>query len=183
MRKERGSGRLIFVLICLAISGTVIAWSTYGPNSNAAIQKRLDRHAGDLADPNVPPELSDRMRDPSWTIKYWMGVGGKQSDCDQANEMMDKRAYARQTTKRGVVQHIYYLSDYVSSCGNTVTRALSYVEPEAKKWCQYRKSDSRFETLCTEWEQNKDSYVAELHAATQPTVDRYASYPYKGGRE
>lgn len=183
MRKEQGSSRLIFALVCMASAGAVIAWTTYGPGSNAANRKWLAEHEKSVSDPTVPPELSDRMRDPSWTIKYWMGVGVRQSDCDVANEMMDKHAYARQTTKRGSVLHTYYLSDYVSSCASTVTRILSYVEPQARKWCQYRDSDPRFKTLCAEWEQNKDNYIAELRASTQPTVDRYAKYPYKGGRE
>src|SRR5690606_10959893 len=54
----------------------------------------------DLHDMSVPPVLSERMKDPDWSIAKWMGVERKARPCIAADELMDNNAVSRTTTRR-----------------------------------------------------------------------------------
>ena len=127
-----------------------------------------------LNDPSAPPVLSSTMQNPDWSVKQWLAVGRKSSDCVMADEMMDRNATVRVVTNRRGGQKRYYLSDYVSSCENFFERMFfEIVEPQADKWCKFRQDSVRLEELCTEWTDNKDIYLQSLEAAARPTIERY----------
>lgn len=130
----------------------------------------------ELNDLSVPPILNSRMADPSWSIRYWMGVDNKDSDCVQANELMDNNATSKTSSGRRGGRRTHYLEDYINSCRNRISRILHYVQPNVKKWCAYRHTSARLETLCREWEQNGSDYIARIRNLDEPTLSRYARF-------
>ena len=122
-----------------------------------------------LNDPSAPPVLSNTMLDPDWSIRQWLAVGRKSSDCAMADEMMDQNATIKVVSRRGA-QRRYYLSDYVSSCQNFSDRMFfEIVEPQADKWCQFRQDSGRLEQLRDEWTENKELYTALI---PEPEISR-----------
>jgi hypothetical protein len=90
---------------------------------------------------------------------------------------MDHNATAK-TVTRGASSKTYYLKDYISSCEGRIARALEMAEPQARKWCAYRHTKPRIETLCREWEQNKTKYIASMKAADGLPPERWSSLMY-----
>lgn len=161
-------------LICLAgwyhwIDTSGEKRRTQASQSRQAIQDNLN-------DPDAAPILSNRMLSSDWSIGKWLAIGKKSSDCIMADEMMDKNATVK-IVKRGGRTTRHYLSDYIASCDSFSTRMyFETVTPRAEKWCQFRQTTSRLETLCTEWIDNKDRYLHSLKAAKAPTVARYRQF-------
>lgn len=163
--------RLAALAFIIAWIAAVLLWSEW---HTARTAEKNAQFARNLADPNVAPILSDIQADPSWTIRKWLTVDDQNSDCAAANEMMDRGATEKQLTKRGVVVRTYKLSDYVHSCETFAsTMMVDVVDPQAKKWCAFRKSGTRFEQLCNEWTRNRSVYLVRAKAQSKPTVERY----------
>lgn len=166
-----------FVLKTGAILLLLLGWYAWvdarGEDRRAEANERRQALKDNLNDPSAPPVLSSTMLDPDWSIRQWLAVGKKSSDCVMADEMMDKNATVKVVSRRGS-QRRYYLSDYVSSCQNFSGRMFfEIVEPQADKWCQFRQDSLRLEQLCNEWTQNKDLYLQSLRATASPTIERY----------
>lgn len=126
--------------------------------------------------PDGPPVLSNVMANPSWTIYHWMSVDKKGPDCIAADkQFMDRNRTSRTVVKRRS-SRTYYLADYIRSCRNRIQRMLNVVEPQAKQWCAYRHTSPRLETICHEWEANKDNYIAQIKRLDGPTFERYARF-------
>ncbi len=158
-------------LICLA--GWYHWIDTSGEKRRTEASQSRQAIQDNLNDPDAAPILSQTMQNPDWTIGKWLAVGRKSSDCIMADEMMDKNATAKIVKRRGASK-TYYLSDYIASCDSFSTRMyFEIVTPRAEKWCQFRKTTARLDTLCTEWTENKDRYWQNLQAAKQPTLERY----------
>lgn len=165
---------ILIVLLVIGWIGGVILWSDNRRNETIENNEQRKR---DLADPSVPPVLSDIQADPSWSIRKWLSVDEKSSDCEMADEMMDNNATVKTIRRRRGSVREYYLADYISSCQNFSGKMFhEIVEPQANKWCLYRKSNQRFEELCGEWLNNKDLYLAELRANAEPTLERYRAF-------
>ena len=161
------------VIILLFVAGWAFWVGAPNEDRNAQARASLEAMQDNLNDPTAPPILSDRMLDPDWSIRQWLSVGRKSSDCVMADEMMDNNATAKVVTRRGS-SRTYYLSDYMSSCQNFSERMyFEIVAPRAEKWCQFRDHTPRIEELCAEWTENKEFYLQSLRAAARPTVERY----------
>ncbi|MBI1686808.1 hypothetical protein [Caulobacter hibisci] len=128
-----------------------------------------------LADPSKPPVLTKAQRDPQFTIGTWIGVQSKASDCVTADEYMDRRATSK-TVRRGGHSRTYYLADYVRSCAGVFDSMVGVIRPQAVKWCAYRKTDQRLETLCQDWENNLPAYRAQFDLVNGPTLRRYKAF-------
>jgi hypothetical protein len=163
------------LLILGFIAAWLAGWVYYADIKNEATRQRNEQYARDMKDMSVPPVLSDRQTDPSWTIAYWLSVGEKSSDCVTADDYMDRNAISKTVTRNGNSK-TYYLKDYVESCQNRIPRNMEMVEPATRKWCAYRQTNLRLETLCREWEQNKDIYLARFRASDEPTLSRYRAF-------
>ena len=98
----------------------------------------------------IPPTLSERMRNSSFSIKGWIGVDKIQSDCKTANVYMDEGIIEKQRIKRNVIVHKYDIFGYLNSCKKASQRELNKVSPSIKKWCYYRSTDPRLEELWSE---------------------------------
>lgn len=162
---------LLFIVVWL---GGAVLWSQWHTSRS---KEKNAQFAKDVADPGVPPVLSEAQSDPSWTIRKWLSVDKGNSDCETANEMMDRGASEKVLTKRGAVIRTYTLADYVHSCETFGEKMLTdIVDPQARKWCMYRGADSRFDELCREWEQNRSQYLDEMNARSKPISDRYRQF-------
>lgn len=155
----------------------VVGWGFWiaAPNGSrqAEAQASLQAMRDNLNDPTAPPILSSRMLKPDWSIGKWLAIGKLSSDCVMANEMMDKNATVKTVKRKGVTRR-YYLSDYVSSCQNSLERLyFDIVTPRAEKWCQFRQHTARLEQLCKEWTENHEMYLQSIRAAARPTLERY----------
>lgn len=168
-------GLILFVVLVLWLLG-VYVYTEYQHN---ATEQSLVKSAANLNDPLAPPIISERMRDPSWSIRYWLDVDKKSSDCTMADEIMDKGGNVKILTKRGSEVRRYYLSDYISSCQNRIKRSLEMVERPAQKWCKFKDKDPRLAELCTEWSNNKETYLTTIKRNDSPTLERYKNYHNK----
>ncbi|EOY8186142.1 hypothetical protein [Hafnia paralvei] len=141
--------------------------------------KSVAQYEKNMNDPNSPPVLSERMRDPSWNIAYWIDVDRKSSDCIMADEIMDAGGNVKVSYKRGAETSRHYLSEYISSCSNRVNRTIEQVERPARKWCAFKNNDPRLAQLCSEWSNNKNIYLNKIKQLDAPTLNRYENYPNK----
>jgi hypothetical protein len=163
---------LKIAIIFLFLVGWVFWIETPNDERRAETLASLQAMQDNLNDPTAPPILSSRMLKPDWSIRYWLGIGKKNSDCVMADEMMDNNATVKYVTRRST--KAYYLSDYMSSCQNSrEQRYFEVVKPKAEKWCQFRHETARLEEICTEWTENKEFYLQNLRAAAGPTIERY----------
>ena len=165
---------LKFGVILMFIVGWYAWTGKRSEDRRAETSERRQSFQDNLNDPSAPPVLSSTMLDPDWSIRKWLAVGQKSSDCAMADEMMDQNATVKIVTRRRGATSRYYLSDYVSSCQNFSDRMFfEIVEPQADKWCQFRQDSDRLEQLCDEWTDNKDLYLQSLRSAASPTIERY----------
>ncbi|ECN0920297.1 hypothetical protein AAHT98_27300 (plasmid) [Klebsiella pneumoniae] len=169
-------GFIQFVIFAIFLYG--VYWIAIKPPYTAQ-KSYADLVEENTNDPSAPPIISSTMRDPSWSIRYWLDVDKKSSDCVMADEIMDKGGNVKILRKRGAVIKEYYLADYISSCKNRINRSLEMVDKRAKKWCDFKNTDHRLQELCTEWTNNKDIYLATIHKIDDPTLYRYDNYPNK----
>ena len=132
---------------------------------------------GDQVQPDGPPVLSETMANPKWTIAHWMSVDEKSHDCVNADDLMARNVTSNITRdRRGNVIASHSLEDYITSCRRRVERETDMVEPQARRWCAYRHTSPRLETICREWEDNKANYIARIMASDAPTLDRYKTF-------
>ena len=125
------------------------------------------------ADLSIPPVLSDRMKDPSWTIRYWVGADSMSFDCRTAHQYMDEGVIQKTTKPRRGPAQTHNIFEYLGSCKRAAQRAIDQVSPQVKKWCHYRSTDLRLDKLCREWEDNGKSYIAAIQAQYDSTVARF----------
>ncbi|QGM44414.1 hypothetical protein [Methylocystis heyeri] len=159
------------VFLGIWIAGVIF----YANMDREAIGRSNEKYEREINDLSVPPTLGARIEDPSWSIAYWISADKKDADCVTADEYMDHNAESKTVTQRGHTK-TYYLSEYIDSCRNRVKRALEQVTPPVRKWCAYRHTSPRLETLCHEWEQNKDIYISRMNKLDGPTLARYAAF-------
>lgn len=171
MRAYRMSWRKngLFVLCTAVFVGGVIFFANRDNELAAASNAARER---DLADMSIPPVLSPLQKQPDWTVRQWMGIGEKDSDCTRADEMMDKNISQEIRIRRGR-RTVVDLGELVSSCRNRPQRLIEMVDPQARKWCAYRTSDPRLDQLCQEWTSNRESYLAEIARTDGPMISRY----------
>ena len=137
------------------------------------IMRRNSERERVLKDMSIPPTLSDRMKDPSWTIRYWLGVDKMGHDCKIAHEYMDDGVLERTIRGRRTRGRTHNIFEYLGSCKRAPQRAIAMVTPQAKKWCHYRKTDPRLEELCSEWEKNGGNYISMLEEQYKSTELRF----------
>jgi len=147
----------------------------YANMEKETARKSNEKYEREINDLSVPPTLGARIEDPNWSIAYWISADKKDADCATADEYMDHNAVSKTVARRGHSK-TYYLAEYVESCSNRVKRALEQVAAPVRKWCAYRRTNPRLETLCHEWEQNKDRYIAQMNELDGPTLARYAEF-------
>lgn len=136
---------------------------------------------------SIQPVLSKEMRDPSWSIRHWISADKMNMDCKIAHEYMDQGILSKTTSRRrsgaGTTHTIF---EYLRSCKNWAKTASDIVSPQAKKWCHYRKNESRLDQLCSEWEGNKDVYIKTIENQYKETEIRFNKITngyYKGELE
>lgn len=146
----------------------------YIEHDNEQTKIRNELREEELKDMSIPPTLSDRMKDPSWSIEYWIMADKFDPDCKTANEYMDENILEKTVTRRGS-SYTHNIFEYLHSCKNASKRALELVQPRAKKWCYYKARDKRFEELCNEWEQNGQRYLKQIEQSYDVTIKRFQS--------
>ena len=168
---RRSKVLLVLGLIALWFSG----WILFGDSGFTQTREVNEQFERDLDDLSIPPVLSSTMMNPSWTIAYWIGADVKSSDCVTADEFMDRNAVSKTITRRGNSK-TYYLAEYVESCRGRVQREVNRVDRYARKWCAFRHAHLRFEVVCREWEQNRNTYIARMQALDGDTLARYSRF-------
>lgn len=159
----------------LWVIGTVAIITIYVQYLNHSQQKTIEsnkKFQEELKDMSIPPKLSKIQRQSSWTIKYWISADKMHSDCQTAHEYMNEGVLEKTIRRKGR-SRTYSIFDYLHSCKTASKRAEELVSPQAKKWCHYRKTDSRLETLCAEWETHGKSYLKKIESDYSSTEARF----------
>lgn len=163
----------LLLLLIIALPIYFFAISSCSKNSAEEVRARNAEREKSLADMSIPPVLPDRMRDPSWTIRHWIGADGMSSDCRTAHEYMDDGVLEKTVRRRRGASRTYNIFQYLGSCKRAAQRAIDQVSPHAKKWCHYRATDARLNELCEEWEKNGESYISTIRANYDSTEARF----------
>jgi len=162
-------------LLVIACAVCIFAVVSCGKDDmEEARKKNIEREAM-LNDMSIPPVLSDTMRDPSWSIKYWIGASENMmpGDCKTAHEYMDEGILEKTVHKRRGGSYTHNIFEYLGGCKRSAKRAVESVYPYIAKWCHYRATDARLNELCSEWEENGDSYISTLEAQYTATETRF----------
>jgi hypothetical protein len=159
-------------VIGVAIFVTVFVKYIEYDNKKTRINNELRKEQ--LKDMSIPPTLSDRMKDPSWSIGYWIMADKFDPDCKTANDYMDENVLEKTFTRKGH-SYTHNIFEYLHSCKNASKRAFELVQPNAKKWCYYKDRDKRFEELCSEWEKNGQRYLEQIDQSYETTIKRFQS--------
>ena len=103
-------GFIQFVIFAIFLYG--VYWIAIKPPYTAQ-KSYADLVEENTNDPSAPPIISSTMRDPSWSIRYWLDVDKKSSDCVMADEIMDKGGNVKILRKRGaVIKSIIWLTTF-----------------------------------------------------------------------
>ncbi len=165
--------QLVGLLTLCALLGGVMYFARSKQQNDAGWAAKFEK---DLRNPSVPPTLSDIQQDPDWSIRRWIGVGIENRDCKMADEMMDQNATIKTMRRRRMVRE-YHLVDYIAGCRDSNAGMIrDIVEPQAKKWCQYRNTSPRLDELCNEWLEKTPKYLEAIRAMAEPTLKRYESF-------
>lgn len=162
-----------FLLVPIGVAIVCVSFIKYDEHRYEQLKRNNELREIRLADMSIPPEISDRMRNPSWTIAYWITANELHSDCKKANEFMDENILEKTISRRRGGSYTLNILDYLKSCKNASQRSLELVQPRAKKWCHYKDTDARLDELCTEWEQNGQRYLAQIDLGYQETLGRF----------
>jgi hypothetical protein len=162
------------LLLVIGIAIFLFVFIKYLEQDNKQTKINNELHEKELKDMSVPPILSDRMKDPSWSIEGWIMANKLDPDCKTANEYMDENVLEKTVTRksRSDTRNIF---EYLQSCKNASKRALELVQPNANKWCYYKNIDKRFEELCSEWEKNGQRYLKQIDQSYETTIKRFQS--------
>jgi hypothetical protein len=163
----------LIVLLIIALPIYFFVVSSCSKQSAEDVRAKNEEREKALADLSIPPVLSDRMKDSSWTIRYWIGADGMSSDCRTAHEYMDDGILEKTVKRRRGAARTYNIFQYLGSCKRAAQRAIDQVSPHVKKWCHYRATDARLNELCEEWEQNGESYISTIQAHYDSTEARF----------
>ena len=163
----------LIVLLIIALPIYFFVLSSCSKNSAEEVSARNAEREKSLADLSIPPVLSDRMKDPSWTIRHWIEADKMSSDCRTAHEYMDDGVLEKTVKRRRGASKTYNIFQYLGSCKRSAQRAIDQVSPHVKKWCHYRATDARLNELCEEWEKNGESYISTIQANYDTTEARF----------
>lgn len=163
-----------YVALIIAISIFFFVLSNCSAQDREEARKRSAIEEQSLKDMSIPPVLSERQRDPSWSIRSWVGADKIHGDCRIAHEYMDDGTLEKTIRKRrGGTGTTHNIFEYLKSCKNAGQRAMDLVSPRAKKWCHYRSTDARLNELCEEWEKNGASYISTIELQYRETESRF----------
>lgn len=161
--------KLLWVIGTVAI---ITVYVQYLDNKQQNTIESNKKFQEELKDMSIPPKLSEIQRKSSWTIKHWISADKIQSDCQTAHEYMDEGILEKTITRKGR-SRTYSIFEYLHSCKTASERAKELVSPQAKKWCHYRKTEPRLETLCNEWESHGESYLKKIQKDYTTTEARF----------
>ncbi len=161
--------KLLWIIGMIVIFVFFVQYLDYSQQKTIESNKQFQ---AELKDMSIPPILSEIQRRPHWTIKHWISADKMQGDCQTANEYMDENILEKTVTRRGRTRTTS-IFDYLHSCKTASKRAEEQVSPQARKWCHYRKTDPRLETLCSEWENNGQSYLLKIQRDYSLTEARF----------
>lgn len=161
--------KLLWIVVTAAILTLYVQYLNYDQQKTIDYNKKFRE---DLKDMSIPPKLSKIQEETSWTIKHWISVDKMQGDCETAHQYMDENILEKTVTRKGKTR-TYSIFSYLNSCKTASKRAEELVSPQARKWCHYRNQDPRLETLCSEWENNFQSYLLKIQDDYSSTEARF----------